>query len=79
MLGAVVGVIGTLQATEVLKEILGIGTSLAGRLLIYDALAARFETLSIACDPENPISGSNPSITDLSIHKSKNHNSTCAA
>jgi molybdopterin/thiamine biosynthesis adenylyltransferase len=78
VLGAVVGVIGTLQATEVLKEILGIGTSLAGRLLMYDALAARFETLSIAYDAENPISGSNPSITDLSIHKSKNHNSTCA-
>jgi len=79
VLGAVVGVIGTLQATEVLKEILGIGTSLAGRLLMYDALAARFETLSIAYDAENAISGSNPSITDLSIHKTKNHNSTCAA
>ena len=39
MLGAVVGVIGTLQATEVLKEILGIGETLAGRLMIYDALA----------------------------------------
>ena len=38
MLGSVTGVIGTLQATEVLKEILGIGTGLAGRLLIYDAL-----------------------------------------
>jgi len=79
VLGAVVGVIGTLQATEVLKEILGIGQSLAGRLLMYDALAARFETLSIAWDPENPISGRNPSITDLSIHKAVKHNSTCAA
>ena len=78
VLGAVVGVIGTLQATEVLKEILGIGTSLAGRLLMYDALAARFETLSIGYDPENPISGSNPTITDLSIHTTKNHTSTCA-
>jgi molybdopterin/thiamine biosynthesis adenylyltransferase len=79
VLGAVVGVIGTLQATEVLKEILGIGTSLAGRLLMYDALAARFETLSIAWDAENPISGRNPTITDLSIHMTKSHNSTCAA
>lgn len=79
VLGAVVGVIGTIQATEILKEILGIGTSLAGRLLMYDALAARFETLTIAWDPDNPISGRNPSITDLSIHASKNHNSTCAA
>ncbi len=77
VLGAVVGVIGTLQATEILKEILGIGTSLAGRLLIYDALAARFDTLTVAWDPENPISGRNPSITDL--NKVTKHSSTCAA
>lgn len=77
VLGAVVGVIGTLQATEILKEILGIGTSLAGRLLMYDALAARFETLNYAWDPENPISGRNPSITDLSM--AAKHSSTCAA
>ena len=57
MLGSVVGVIGTLQATEVLKEILGIGDSLAGRLLIYDALAARFETMRYAWDPDNPLIG----------------------
>jgi adenylyltransferase/sulfurtransferase len=46
---------------------------------MYDALAARFETLSIAWDPENPISGRNPSITDLSIHAAAKLNSTCAA
>lgn len=79
VLGAVVGVIGTIQATEVLKEILGIGTSLAGRLLVYDALAARFETLTIPWDAENPISGRNPTITDLAIHKATKHHSTCAA
>jgi len=79
VLGAVAGVIGTLQATEVLKEVLGLGTSLAGRLLMYDALAARFETLAFAWDPDNPISGRNPSITDLSIHAATNRNSTCAA
>lgn len=79
VLGAVVGVIGTIQATEILKEILGIGTSLAGHLLVYDALCTRFETLTIAWDPENPISGRNPTITDLSSHTAKNHNSTCAA
>lgn len=78
VLGAVVGVIGTLQATEILKEILGIGTSLAGRLLIYDALAGRFETLSIAWDPDNPISGRNPTITDLTVHTATKR-STCAA
>ena len=79
ILGAVAGVIGTLQATEVLKEILGLGTGLTGRLLMYDALAARFETLTFAWDPDNPISGRNPSITDLSIHAATNRNSTCAA
>lgn len=79
VLGAVVGVIGTLQATEVLKEIVGLGTTLAGRLLIYDALGARFENLSVSWDPENPVSGVNPSITDLSSHAATNRNSTCAA
>jgi len=79
VLGAVVGVIGTLQATEVLKEILGIGTSLAGRLLIYDALAARFEMLNVAWDPDNPLSGRKPTITDLSVHAATNPGSTCAA
>ena len=57
MLGAVVGVIGTLQATEVLKEIIGIGDSLAGRLLIYDALGARFENVKVGWDPDNALSG----------------------
>ena len=47
MLGAVTGVMGTLQATEVLKEILGIGESLSGRLLIWDALATRFRTVRL--------------------------------
>lgn len=68
VLGAIVGVIGTLQAVEVLKEITGAGESLAGRLLIYDALGTRFENVKIAWDPENPLSGENPTIKDLSIH-----------
>lgn len=51
VLGAVTGVMGTLQATEVLKELLGIGESLAGRLLIWDALAARFRTIRLRRDP----------------------------
>jgi adenylyltransferase/sulfurtransferase len=79
VLGSVVGVIGTLQATEVLKEILGVGTSLAGRLLIYDALAARFESLNVAWDPENPLTGRSPTITDLSIHANKSAGPACAA
>jgi molybdopterin/thiamine biosynthesis adenylyltransferase len=79
VLGSVVGVIGTLQATEVLKEILSIGASLAGRLLIYDALAARFETVQIAWDPENPLTGRNATIKDLTIHASASKGSVCAA
>jgi len=68
VLGSIVGVVGTLQATEVLKEIIGIGESLAGRLLIYDALSARFQTLDVPWDPDNPLSGHNPTLTDLSHH-----------
>ena len=45
MLGALTGVIGTLQAMEVIKLITGIGEPLVGRLLLYDALAARFDTI----------------------------------
>lgn len=68
VLGAVVGVIGTLQATEAIKEITGFGETLAGRLLIYDAKDSRFETVAVAWDPENALSGSNPTLTDLSHH-----------
>ena len=68
VLGPVAGVIGTLQATEVIKEIAGIGESLAGKLLIYDAQASRFDTVQLAWDPDNPLSGKNPSIRDLSGH-----------
>jgi adenylyltransferase/sulfurtransferase len=79
ILGSVAGVIGTLQATEVAKEILGIGASLAGRLLIYDALAVRFETLQIAWDPDNPLNGHNATIKDLAIHVSTGKGPACAA
>lgn len=78
VLGAAVGVIGTLQATEVLKEIVGIGDSLAGRLLIYDARATRFNEIKVAWDPDNPLSGRAPTIRDLSIHKNADA-AICAA
>lgn len=68
VLGPVAGVIGTLQATEVVKEIADIGDSLAGKLLIYDAQASRFDTVQLAWDPENPLNGNNPKIRDLSQH-----------
>ena len=79
VLGAAVGVIGTLQATEVLKEIVGIGDSLAGRLLLYDALASRFTEIKVAWDPANPLSGTAPVIRDLSIHQSASGGAACVA
>ncbi|MCC7251880.1 HesA/MoeB/ThiF family protein [Hyphomicrobium sp.] len=68
VLGSVVGVVGTLQATEVIKELTGVGESLAGRLLLYDAKEPRFETVRVAWDPENPLTGLNPTLVDLSPH-----------
>ncbi len=79
VLGSVVGVVGTLQATEVLKEILGLGDSLAGRLLIYDALATRFETMRYAWDSENPLTGQAATITDLSLHTAAAAGKFCVA
>ena len=57
VLGAVTGVMGTLQATEVLREILGIGDTLAGRLLLWDALAMRFRVITLHRDPACPLCG----------------------
>jgi molybdopterin/thiamine biosynthesis adenylyltransferase len=57
ILGALVGVVGSLQAIEAIKEIVGIGDGLVGRLLLYDARAARFETIRYAWNPANPLNG----------------------
>ena len=65
ILGAVTGVMGSLQATEVLKEIMGIGDSLSGRLLIWDALSARIRTIRLKKDPACPLCGPHASITTL--------------
>lgn len=62
VLGAAAGVMGTLQALEVMKEILGIGESLAGQLLVYDALAARFRNVKVSPDPGCPLCGPSPTI-----------------
>jgi len=59
ILGALVGVVGAMQALEAIKEILGIGEGLVGRLLLYDARAARFETVIYRWDPKNPLNGRN--------------------
>jgi adenylyltransferase/sulfurtransferase len=58
VLGAAAGVMGSLQALEVLKEIAGLGTSLAGRLLLYDALGTRFRTVTLLPDPACRLCGS---------------------
>jgi adenylyltransferase/sulfurtransferase len=79
ILGAVAGVVGTLLATEALKEILGIGETLAGRLMIYDALGSRFEQVKFAWDPENALSGRHATINDLSIHAGAGSGAVCAA
>jgi molybdopterin-synthase adenylyltransferase len=60
ILGAVAGVVGTLQAVEVLKEILGIGESLSGTLLMYDALRASFHRIKVPKDPDCPTCGAAP-------------------
>jgi molybdopterin/thiamine biosynthesis adenylyltransferase len=68
ILGAVTGVMGTLQATEVLKEILGIGESMSGRVLVWDALSARFRTIKLRPDPACIACGPNATLKDLSGH-----------
>lgn len=68
VLGAWCGAVGSLQASEVLKELLGIGDSLAGWLVICDALATEFRRIRVRRDPGCPLCGERPSIRDLSIH-----------
>jgi adenylyltransferase/sulfurtransferase len=68
ILGALAGVIGSMAALEVIREIVGFGEGLVGRLVMLDARAMRFETLRYAWDPANPLSGERPTIKDLSAH-----------
>jgi molybdopterin-synthase adenylyltransferase len=65
ILGAVAGVIGTLQAAEVLKELLGLGDSLSGSLVMYDALGATFRKIRFKRDPGCPLCGDAPTIKGL--------------
>lgn len=57
ILGALVGVVGAMQALEAIKEIVGIGEGLVGRLLLYDARSTRFETVEYRWNPDNPLNG----------------------
>jgi len=65
VLGILPGIIGVIQATEAAKIILGIGTPLKGRLLLYDALEMRFRELKLRRNPECPVCGDHPTITKL--------------
>src|ERR1700690_1338337 len=68
VLGALAGVVGSMIALEVIREIVGFGEGLVGRLVMLDARAMRFETLRYAWDPANPLTGEQPTIRDLSAH-----------
>jgi adenylyltransferase/sulfurtransferase len=68
ILGALTGMLGSMMALEVIREIVGFGEGLVGRLLMLDARSMRFETLAYSWDPSNPLSGERPMIRDLSAH-----------
>jgi sulfur-carrier protein adenylyltransferase/sulfurtransferase len=69
VLGVLPGVMGSLQATEAIKVLLGIGETLAGRLLVYDALSLTFDQFRFARRSNCAVCGDNPTITSLSHHK----------
>ena len=69
ILGALPGVLGSMMALEVIREIVGFGEGLVGRLVMVDARSMRFETLSYAWDPSNPLTGEKSTIKDLSQHR----------
>lgn len=68
VLGAWCGTVGSMQATEVIKEILGIGESLSGWLVVCDALTSEFRKIRVRRDPKCPLCGDSPTITDLAVH-----------
>ncbi len=65
VLGILPGLVGVIQATEVIKLILGIGESLVGRLLLVDALTMKFRTLKLRKNPDCPVCGTHPTVTAL--------------
>ena len=65
VLGVLPGIVGTLQATEAIKLLLGVGRSLVGRLLLFDALTMRFDELRLARDPACPLCGDERTLTEL--------------
>ncbi len=65
VLGVVPGTIGTLQATEAIKVILGVGKPLIGRMILYDALDMTFDSIKLRKNPDCPVCGEHPSVTQL--------------
>jgi sulfur-carrier protein adenylyltransferase/sulfurtransferase len=63
--GVLPGIVGSIQAVEAIKLITGIGEPLVGRLLLFDALQMEFTTVNLRWDPECPVCGKQPSITEL--------------
>jgi adenylyltransferase/sulfurtransferase len=63
--GVLPGIVGTIQATETIKLILGVGESLVGRLLVYDAMRMTFRELKIPKDPDCPVCGTHPTVREL--------------
>jgi adenylyltransferase/sulfurtransferase len=69
VLGVLPGIIGTIQATETIKLLLGIGEPLVGRFVIYDALRMRFRELKLARDPQCAVCGDSPTILELKAYE----------
>ncbi len=68
VLGAAVGVLGSIQAAEAIKSVTGIGERLTGRILSFDSLAMRFSSARVPVDSACPVCSANPRITSLSAH-----------
>ena len=79
VLGALAGTLGAMQATEVIKELLGIGDSLSGSLLLYDALGATFRKIKAKADPACALCGAQATITDLDAVSYREREPFCAA
>jgi adenylyltransferase/sulfurtransferase len=68
IVGALTGILGSMMALEVIREIVGFGEGLTGRYVMVDTRSMRFETIGYAWNANNPLTGEKPAITDLSLH-----------
>jgi adenylyltransferase/sulfurtransferase len=68
IVGALTGILGSMMALEVMREIVGFGDGLTGRYVMVDTRSMRFETIGYAWDANNPLTGDKPTITDLTPH-----------